>query len=64
MIKSNVKAVLAASAAFSFLATAAFAQTAYERAMQQVTDKTGLKTVVVPDTDAGHRYARIRATKM
>ena len=54
MKQRNPWAVLAASAAFSFLATAAQAQSAYERAMQQVTDKTGLKTVVVPDTEGAY----------
>jgi len=54
MTGRNLKAVLAASAAFSFLAPAVLAQGAYERAMQQVTDKTGLKTVVVPDTEGAY----------
>jgi hypothetical protein len=55
MERNRIEAVLVASAAFSFLpAFAVHAQSAYDRAMQQVADKTGLKSITIPDTDGAY----------
>ena len=49
------RAALYASAALSFLAAApAHAQSAYEKALQQVTEKTGLKPITIPDTEGAY----------
>jgi hypothetical protein len=47
-------AVLAVGAAFLLWAPAALAQGAYEKALQQVTDKTGLKPIAIPDTEGAY----------